>query len=58
MTDRVVVNASPLSGLLAIGREGRGLIHSVRDECQLLKSKGFRLSDRLIARLLAEAGEV
>jgi len=49
----------PLSGtgrILVLAKD-RGLIQSVANECRSLRASGFRLSDRLIARLLSDAGE-
>lgn len=43
------------TGRILVLAKRQGLISSVRDELQKLRDNGFRLSDRLVARLLADA---
>lgn len=45
------------TGRILVMAKHSGLIPSVKEELQKLRNSGFRLSDRLVAKLSADAGE-
>jgi predicted nucleic acid-binding protein len=45
------------TGRILVMAKQHGLIHSVKDDLEKLRHSGFRLSDRLVAKLSADAGE-
>jgi len=42
---------------LLLAAKGNGIIDAVAPESDALRNSGFRVSDALVARVLAEAGE-